>query len=292
MNAIIFGATGQDGYYLGRLLKEQQVTTIEVARTGSGNNGSVADHGFVNGLIREHKPDYIFHFAANSTTRYDVLFENHESISTGTFNILDAVKLHSPHTRVFLSGSGLQFLNTGKPINEQTPFDAPNPYSVSRIQSVYAARYYRTLNLKVYMGYFFNHESPRRTERHVSKMIAEAVKRIAVNNEEVISIGDISTRKEWTFAGDVVQAIWMLVNQDAVFEAVIGSGNGYSIEDWLKACFGLIGKDWKNHVQGKDGFKAEYQALISDPALIKSLGWNPQTDLEGLARMMVLDAKG
>jgi GDPmannose 4,6-dehydratase len=289
MNAIVFGATGQDGYYLSRLLAQRRVATVEVARRGSNITGSVADRAFVNDLIKEHRPSFIFDFAANSTTSYDVLFENHETISTGTLNVLDAVKLHSPETKVFLSGSGLQFLNTGVPINESTPFDAPNPYSVSRIQSVYAARYYRTLNLNVYVGYFFNHESPRRTERHVSKMIAEAVKRIGSGKEEKISIGDTSTRKEWTYAGDVVEAIWLLVNQDKIFEAVVGSGKDYSIEDWLNQCFRLIGKDWKKYVETKTGFKAEYQTLVSDPKIIKSLGWNPEIDLEKLAQMMVCD---
>jgi GDPmannose 4,6-dehydratase len=289
MNAIIFGATGQDGYYLSLLLARHQVITIKVARKGSAINGSVSDRNLVNQLVKEHMPSYIFHFAANSTTSYDVLFENHESISTGTLNILDAVKLHSPETKVFLSGSGLQFLNTGEPINEQTIFDAPNPYSVSRIQSVYAARYFRTLNLQVYMGYFFNHESPRRTERHISKMIAEAVKRIGSGKEEIISIGDISTRKEWTYAGDVVEAIWLLVNQDDIYEAVIGSGSDYSIEDWIRECFKLIDKDWRNYVKAKTGFKAEYKTLVSDPKIIKSLGWKPEVDLQKLARLMVLD---
>ena len=289
MKAIIFGATGQDGYYLSRLLAQHEVTAIGIARSGSTINGSVADRQFVNALVKEHNPSYIFHLAANSTTRYDVLFENHETISTGTFNILDAVKTYNPEIKVFLSGSGLQFLNTGQPINEETPFDAPNPYSVSRIQSAYAARFYRKLNLKVYMGYFFNHESPRRTERHISKMIAESVKRIALNKDEIISIGDLATRKEWTFAGDVVNAIWLLINQDNIYEAVIGCGQTYSIKDWLKACFDLIGKNWQDYVEEKKDFKAEYDILVSDPSLIKSLGWQPELSLEKLARLMIMD---
>lgn len=271
MNALIFGATGQDGYYLSQLLAQHQVTTIGISGSGSGIIGSVVDRQLVNTLVKEYKPSYIFHLAANSTTRYDVLFENHETISTGTFNILDAVSVHNPETKVFLSGSGLQFVNTGAPINENTPFDAPNPYSVSRIQSVYAARYFRTLNLKVYVGYFFNHESPRRTERHVSKMIAESVKRIAAGKDEKIAIGDLSTRKEWTFAGDVVRAIWLLVTQNKIFEAVIGSGQGYSIEDWLRECFQLIGREWQDYVVEKIILKLNmtysYQILHSLKAL-------------------------
>lgn len=290
MKALIFGDNGQDGYYLNQLLTHHHITPIGIARTGGSTViGSVADYQLVNALVKEYKPLYIFHLAANSTTRYDVMFENHETISTGTLNILDAVKSHSPETKIFLSGSGLQFLNTGEAINEKTPFDAPNPYSVSRIQSVYAARFYRTLNLKVYVGYFFNHESPRRTERHVSKMIAEAVKRIALNHAEKISIGNLYTRKEWTFAGDVVKAIWLLVNQDEISEAVIGSGLAYSIEDWIDVCFQLIGKKWQDYVVTKQGFTAEYDILLSDPSVIKRLGWKPEVNLENLAKLMVLD---
>src|SRR6202008_1963773 len=108
----------------------------------------------VSKLIEEQKPDFIFHLAANSTTRHDALFENHATISTGSFNILEAVKNYSPQTKVFISGSGLQFVNADKPIKETDAFEARDPYSVSRIHSVYAARYYRRLGVKAYVGYF------------------------------------------------------------------------------------------------------------------------------------------
>src|SRR5258706_5661682 len=135
-------------------------------------------------MIAFRQPKYIFHLAANSTTSHYALFDNHIAISTGTINILEAVKQVSPDTKVFLSGSGLQFVNKNIPIKETDEFEASSAYSVARIHSVYAARYYRSLGIKVYVGYFFNHESPRRTERHISKMIAEAVKRIAKGSTE------------------------------------------------------------------------------------------------------------
>jgi GDPmannose 4,6-dehydratase len=289
MKAIIFGSTGQDGYYLAKLLFDKGIEVLEVARSGAGLVGDVADNKFVEPLINEHRPGFIFHLAANSTTRHDVLFENHQTISTGTWNILESVKKHSPLTKVFLSGSGLQFRNNGQPIDESFPFDAPNPYAVSRIQSVYASRYFRSFGIKSYVGYFFNHESPRRSERHVSKMIANATIRIRNGSKEVIEIGDPSTRKEWTFAGDIVKAIWKLVNQDDVHEAVLGSGKAYSIEQWLEECFGKIGKDWRQFVRIKEGYRAEYGILVSNPALIKSLGWQPEVSFNDLAELMIND---
>jgi GDPmannose 4,6-dehydratase len=287
MNAIIFGATGQDGFYLTNLLRENKIDVIPVARKGAEIVGDVADYHFVHNLLRIYRPGFIFHLAANSTTRHDAVFENHSTITTGTLNILEAARELVADGKIFLSGSGLQFFNSGAPINETSPFNPLSPYAVSRIQSVYAGRYYRTLGLQVYVGYFFNHESPLRSERHVSKMITNAVCRIAKGSYEFIEIGNLSTRKEWTFAGDIMNAVWNLVNQDTVFEAVIGSGLAYSIEEFIISCFNRIGKDWHNYVRQIEGFVSEYQILVSDPTLIKQLGWEPKITLDQLAQMML-----
>ena len=158
MKAIIFGVNGQDGYYLSQLLNQQNYEIIGVSRTGDTTKTNIADYKEVLELVNKHQPDFIFHLAANSTTNHEALFENHETISTGTFNILEAVKNSSPHTKVFISGSGLQFVNQNKPIKESDAFEARDSYSVSRIHSVFAARYYRMLGIKVFVGYFFNHE--------------------------------------------------------------------------------------------------------------------------------------
>lgn len=286
MTAIIFGANGQDGYYLNDLLQQQSCSVIGVSRSG-GFFVDITKYEEVSELIKNETPDYIFHLAANSTTRHDALFENHATISTGTLNILEAVKNFSPSSRVFISGSGLQFKNENRPIKETDEFEARDAYSVSRIHSAYAARYYRSFGLNVYIGYFFNHDSPRRTERHMAKKIAAAAKRIAEGSTEKLEIGDISVIKEWTYAGDVVKGIWTLVNQENVHEANIASGKGYSIEHWLNTCFSLIGKDWRQYVLLKDNFKAEYVQLVSEPQLIFSLGWKPEVSFEQLAEMMM-----
>jgi len=284
MNALIFGANGQDGYYLTQLLEAQQYT---VHKAGRNSFPSLSNYKELCDYIETEKPAYIFHLAANSTTSHKALFDNHETISTGTINILEAVKNFSPDTKVFISGSGLQFENHNRPIKEIDPFEARDAYSVSRIHSVYAARYYRRLGIKTYVGYFFNHDSPLRSERHMAKKISSFAQAVANGATEKLEIGDINTIKEWTFAGDVVKGIMTLVQQDVVFEANISSGLGYAIKNWLEVCFTLVNKKWEDHIICRNDFIAEYQSLVSDPALIFSLGWKPEVSFEQLAKMMM-----
>lgn len=287
MKALIFGANGQDGYFLARLLSDLKIETITTSRNGPHIKLDIGDFQAVEEIIKIHKPEYIFHLAANSTIRHSALFENHSAISTGTLNILECVKSISPQSKVFISGSGLQFKNNGKPIKETDPFDARDAYSVSRIHSVYAARYYRTLGIKTYVGYFFNHDSPLRTSRHLNRMIADAVLKIASGQNEMIEIGDLNARKEWGYAGDIVKAVWTLMKQDDIFEAVLGTGKAYSVQEYIELCFSLIGRNWTDFVRIKDGFQSPYSLLVSDPSTIHSLGWSPTVSFEEITRMML-----
>jgi GDPmannose 4,6-dehydratase len=200
---------------------------------------------------------------------------------------LEAVKEYAPTAKVFLAQSGVQFKNSGKPISEFDEFEASSPYAVARIQSVFAARYYRSLGIKVYNGYLFHHESPRRPDCHVSQIVVRGVQKILHGSSDVIELGNISVEKEWTFAGDIVEGILTLVEQDNVFEAAIGSGKAYSIKNWVEQCFGLIGKDWTAFVVTKSSFVPEYQRLVSNPQTIFALGWKPVVTLAQLAEMMV-----
>ena len=285
---IIFGFSGQDGHYLGQLLKNKKIEFIGVSRKILNVKGDVGDFEFVKEIIERYKPTHIFHFAANSTTKHQALFENHKSISTGTLNILEAVRLFSPITKVFISGSAMQFENKGLPIDEKSPFAPSSAYSVSRIDSVFSSRYYREeFGLKIYIGYFFNHDSPLRSEMHINQKIVKAVNRINLGSTEKLKLGNIEIKKEFSYAVDIVNAAWILINQDEVFEAIIGSGKAYSIKDWLEYCFTKIGKDWKSYVEQDQNFKIEYNKLISNPTLIKSLGWKPKVDFKGLADIML-----
>ena len=288
MKALIIGINGQDGFYLKQLLHTLDIEVIGVSRSeGNWIKGNVSNADFVNNIIKSQKPDYIFHFAANSTTSHQALFENHETIATGTLNILEAVYNYTSKTKVFITGSGLQFINDGKPIKETDTFIANSPNSVARIQSVYAARYYRSLGIKTYVGYLFNHDSPKRTERHVNQKIVKAVLRMAKGSNEIIELTDINVQKEFAFAGDIIEAIWLFINQDRVFETVIGTGITYSIKDWLNICFKMKGLDWKNKVKIHNDFISPYKLLVSNPETIKKLGWQPKINIEHLAEMMI-----
>jgi GDPmannose 4,6-dehydratase len=284
---IIFGANSQDGYYLADLYKKKGYDVFGVSRTGDWLRGNIESYEFVEKIIKNHKPIIIFHLAAKSTTFHEAIFENHKIVGTGTLNILEAVYRFNQTCKVFITGSGLQFANKGEPIHETDSFEANSAYSVERIYSVYLARYFRSLGLRVYVGYLFHHESPLRKTTHISQKIIQAVKRISAGSDEKIELGDISVEKEWAFAGDVTEGIAILVGQDQVYEAVIGTGKTHTIEDWLKICFALIGKDWANYVVIRDGFSAEYKRLFSNPSTMHSLGWFPKIEFAELAELML-----
>ena len=288
MKVVIWGATGQDGFYLSELFSDLQFEVKKIGRKHQEGflDIDITDFEQVQRFVSDYRPDYLFNFAANSTTNHSAWKENHETISTGCLNLLEAVRLTSPSTRVFLSGSGLQFQNSNRPIKETDPFEATSMYAVSRIQSVYAARYYRKLGLKIYVGYFFNHDSPFRSERHINSKIMNAARRIANGSHEKLAIGDLDARKEFGFAGDIVKAVWLMVQQDVVKEAAIGTGKSHSIEEWVNLCFSLHGLNWRDHVVTEEGFKSEYKTLVSDPSTIFSMGWKPEVTIEGLAKMM------
>ena len=285
--AIIFGAGGQTGYYLSRLLSDRGVHVVKTSLHGSDVPVDVACFSAVENLIGRCQPAMLFHLASKSTTQHDAVFDNHAAIATGALNILEAARRHAPQARIFIAGSGLQFVNTGEPIAEDAPFEASSPYAVARISAAYAARYYRKRGLAVYVGYLFHHESPRRPPQYVSQQVAQAVRAIAAGRKQRLDIGDLTVRREWTFAGDVAEAIAILTQQDRVMEAVIGSGQGYTIEQWVEACFSSAKLEWKRYVHIIPGFQPDYQQLVSNPHRIFSLGWKPVMPLGELARLMV-----
>jgi len=288
-NAIVFGASGQDGRYLCDLLRDRGAEPIGVARSyGPWTRGDVRDPGFVEELVRATKPTHVFHLAANSTTDHDALFENHETISTGTLAILEAVRRQAPNAKVFVTGSGVQFVNVGRPIRETDAFEASSPYAVARIQSVYAARYYRTLGLKVYVGYFFHHDSPLRRGHHVSKMVIDGLRRIQRGESDLLSVADPSVCREWVFAGDVARGMLALVDQDATFEATIGSGIARPINDWIRACASELQLDDRNFAVVTDPeYRPAFRVLVSDPETMRALQWEACMTLEELAATMV-----
>ena len=287
-SAIIFGSNGQDGIYLTKLLNSLEIRVIGVSRRSGELQGSVGNYIFVSSLIEKEKPDFVFHFAANSSTKHEVLFDNNDSISTGTINILESVRLYSPKTKIFISGSAMQFKNDGGQINIDSKFDHSSLYSVSRIHSVYISRYYRDkFKLKIYIGYLFNHDSPYRNENHINQKIAKTALRIKLGSSEKLEIGNLNVEKEFNFAGDIVNAIWIFINQDNIFEIIISSGILNSIKDWVNLCFEECGLKWENHVIFSKSFKPEYDKLYGDSNMIRLLGWEPKYNIQDLARLML-----
>jgi GDPmannose 4,6-dehydratase len=286
MKAVIFGAAGQDGFYLRRACLAEGIESVGADRIGGDVSLDVSDYTAVRDLVRESQPDLIFHLAARSTTSHTALFDNHAAIATGALNILEAAWQNARQARVFVAGSGLQFVNHGQPIRETDPFSADSAYALARIHAAYAARYYRGLGLRTYVGYLFNHESSLRPPGFVSMQVAQAARRAHNGELATLEIGSLSVEKEWTFAGDIVEAILLLVRQDAVTEAVIGSGEVHTIRDWVAACFGVWGLDWRRYVVEKPGFSPEYIRLMSNPATIMGLAWKPRVGLQDLADMM------
>lgn len=288
---LIFGASGQDGPYLEAACRKRGAEVHGYSRR-TRPSCDVANFDEVEQTVSRYKPDYVFQLAAESRTAHDAVFDNHKAIAGGALNVLEAVKRHAPAARVLLAGSGLQFRNTGRPIHEDDPFEAASPYAAARIYATYLARYYRQkMGVAAYVAYLFHHESPARGPRHTSKMIALAAAKAALGQREVLQLGDISVEKEWAFAEDIVEGMLHLVLQDAVFECVVGTGEGRSIKEWLQVCYGAAGLDWRDFVTQKVGFVAEYPKLVSSPETIKKLGWAPKVSFAELADMMMAAAR-
>ncbi len=285
---IIFGSSGQDGFYLNNLLEKENIKVIKISRTSGDYIGSVGNFEFVDKLIREIKPDFVFHLAANSTTKHYATLDNNISISTGTINLLESIRLHSINTKIFISGSALQFKNNGLPISEDTEFDYSSTYSISRIYSVNMARYYRQkFGLKIYIGYFFNHDSEFRSDDFINQKIVKHLVKVLNGSNEKLIISDLDYKKEFNFAGDIVNAVWLLINQNLIYEAIIGSGKAYSIGDWVKYCFNKFSLNWENYIATDKKYTSDFKILVSDPKIIYSLGWKPKINFYELADLMI-----
>jgi GDPmannose 4,6-dehydratase len=290
-NIIIFGISGQDGFYLKRLCESKGFEVIGISRSaGDWVQGSVTDKELVSDLIKKHQPYCVFHFAANSSTRHDIIYENNETICKGNIHILEAVHQYSRQSKVFLSGSGLQFVNKGIPVKETDEFFAGSPYAAQRIYTTYLARYYRTLGVQAYLGYFFHHDSPLRADRHLNIKIINAALGIKAGRKEFIELGNVNVVKEYNHAADMMNAVWLLIGQDQVYETVIGTGKGYRIQDWIDVCSMLTGVSLNDYIIINEGFKAEFDLLTADPSTIYKLGWEPRYDIYQLAQD-IIDSK-
>jgi len=285
--ALILGAAGQDGFYLEKLLTDAGVEAFCAARERQGYLPcDVGDFDQVLGLVKALRPNYLFHLAAVSSADHSALFPNERAIVDGTMHALEAVRQSAPLCRVFISGSALQFKNGGSAIDENSPLSFSSAYAAQRNASVFMARYFRErFRLPVFIGYFFHHDSPRRSSHHMAQKIATAAQNASLGLEAKLEVEDWNFKKEWTFAGDAMDATWAIVNQDAHYEFVIGSGTPHSIQEWAQECFAQVGKNYQNYITSRRNGQSE--TVTCNPSLLRSCGWTPRVSFSELASMMV-----
>jgi len=286
---VIFGGGGQDGVFLYNLL----LSLGHVVRTFTHSGGEigpaldVAEFNSVEKIIREYRPDFVFHLAARSSTRHEFILENHRAIVVGALAVLESVDRHIPNSKVFLASSALIFKNKGLPITEDDELIIDTAYALARVEALQIARYYRQRGRKVYVGFLFNHESPLRPSTCVARHIATNVVEIHRGLVNSLTIGNINVIKEWTWAGDIVQAIVCFMNQNEIFEVCIGDGIGKTIKDYALACCDVLDISLSEFLVESLDYKVEYATLVNGSTRMRSLGWAPRVDINNLAMRMI-----
>lgn len=318
-SALITGITGQDGSYLSELLLSKGYTVHGIVRRSSTFNTSRINHMYADphdigrrlilhygdltdstGLrrvIEAARPDEIYNLGAQSHVK--VSFENPEytadADALGTLRLLDCMRDHVQHTgrkvRFYQAGSSEMFGATAPPQNEKTPFYPRSPYAVSKVASHwYAINYREAYNLFVSNGILFNHESPRRGETFVTRKITRAVGRIRLGLQDKLYLGNLDARRDWGFAGDYVEAMWRMLQQDEPDDFVIATGVAYSVRDFLEIAFSYAGLDWRDCVSIDPKYfrPTEVDYLMGDSTKARNtLGWSPSTSFHQLVSMMV-----
>lgn len=286
---LIFGGGGQDGYFLKKLLVSLNYKVIIFSHSNSiaGPCLDVGNFKDIKKIIKEHSPEIIFHLAAKSSTKHEFIFENQNAIVQGALTILESVYRYFPEIKVFIASSALIFKNDNKPINEQNEFEIKNAYTLTRIEALQIARYYRNFGIKVYTGFLFNHESPLRHANSIVRETAKGVVDIYLGSAKTLDIKNADIIKEWMWAGDAAEAIFKFVSQNEVFEVCIGDGIGISVKEYVFKCLEILKISDKKKLIKNLNYKNEYSNFICDPKKIKSLGWSPNFNADYLAKQMI-----
>jgi len=286
---VVFGSGGQDGFFLAGIYRARGFRVVGVSRTrrhervfDESCTGDVNDWQFVDQLLSRVNPSIILQLAAISKMDHALMVANTNAIFLGLKNVLDWVYRNKSRAKIFFPGSALQFHNVGLPISEESPFQGGSPYSVCRIAGTFLARYYRQLGVRIYIGYLFNHESRYRTSDHLAGYIISGVRSIVEGKAKQLEIGDLNVEKEWTHAIDTCHAIALLVEQDELEEAVIGSGVVHSVRDFAKLCFERVGLDYRSYVISSENYFPRYKRMLANPERIFSLGWRPKIEFDEL----------
>ncbi|QDU38701.1 GDP-mannose 4,6-dehydratase [Maioricimonas rarisocia] len=314
--ALITGVTGQDGSYLAELLLDKgyevQGTTRNVDsestrglhRLVSERGGTVRLHESslqnddeVTLLLDEVAPDEIYHLAAQSHVglSFEKPLETLDANAGVTLRLLEAVRTlqgRGRDIRFFHAASSEMFGRpTESPQTERTPFVPRNPYATSKVCAFHlVANYRETHGLYACSGILFNHESPRRPERFVTRKVTLAAARIAAGLQETLTLGNLDIGRDWGFAGDYVDAMWRMLHQEQPTDLVIATGRWHSLEEFLERAFRRVNLDWRDHVRQDPALMrpAESGRLVGDASLARErLGWQPTTTFEELVDRMV-----
>jgi GDPmannose 4,6-dehydratase len=317
--ALITGITGQDGSYLTEFLLAKDYIVHGLIRRSSSFNTARIDHLYqdphergrrlilhygdltdstaLRRVIEVSQPDEIYNLGAQSHVK--VSFEIPEYTADvdalGTLRLLDCVRDHVANTgrevRVYQSGSSEMFGAAPPPQSETTPFYPRSPYAVSKVAAHwYAVNYREAYGLFIANGILFNHESPRRGETFVTRKITRAIGRIKAGLQDKLYLGNLETRRDWGFAGDYVEAMWLMLQQDAPNDFVVATGQAHSVQEFLDEAFGYADLDWRKYVEIDPAYcrPTEADYLLGDAGKIReTLGWRPRTNFRQLVHMMV-----
>jgi GDPmannose 4,6-dehydratase len=308
--ALICGVTGQDGAYLAQLLLTKGYKIIGTSRDAEAStfsnldklgiksqvtltSMSLNDFRSVLQVITKYEPVEIYNLAGQTSVglSFSQPVETMESISAGVLNLLEAVRFTNKKIRVYNAGSGEAFGDTGdEPANEETAFRPRSPYAVAKAASYWqVANYREAYDLFACTGLLFNHESPLRPQRFVTQKIINGAKEIAAGNLKSMALGNLDITRDWGWAPEYVQAMWMMLQTPSADDYIIATGTSYSLEQFVEKAFELYGLDWKKYVQVDKSFFRPLDISVSKANPQKAfdkLGWRAQETLNEVIKRM------
>lgn len=307
--ALITGITGQDGSYLAELLLSKGYRVIGVARRSSTVTyeriehlldditvvqGDLHDQGSLLALLEEYEPTEVYNLAAQSfvPTSWNQPALTGEITALGVTRMLEAIRFVNPRIRFYQASSSEMF---GKVVEvpqcETTAFYPRSPYGVAKVYGHWITVNYReSFNMFASSGILFNHESPRRGLEFVTRKISDGVARIKLGRAKELRLGNLESQRDWGFAGDYVDAMWRMLQQDKPDSYVIGMGETHAVREFCEIAFGHLDLDYNDYVVQDEKFyrPAEVDLLISDPSKARAiLGWEPSVSFKELVTMMV-----
>ncbi len=313
--AFITGITGQDGSYLAELLLDKGYEVWGLIRRSSSFNTGRIDHLYIDphdqprlrlvfgdvtdgsnlaALIGEIKPDEVYNLAAQSHVRvsFDQPIYSVNVVALGTLRLLEAIRSSGLPVRFYQASSSEMYGKVVEtPQNEKTPFYPRSPYACAKVYSFYQTVNYReAYGLFACNGILFNHESPRRGETFVTRKITRAATRIKCGLQQKLFLGNLDARRDWGFAGDYVEAMWLMLQQERPEDYVIATGACHSVREFLEEVFGYLEMDWHEHVEVDSRYlrPSEVDLLQGDAGKARrALHWQPRVGFRELARMMV-----